>query len=64
MTRLEVIMVLGVPDDISIGTRKYPTPGVYKYGDIEYHFGPRKEDTLWLVYSEDEAGDGITWLKD
>src|ERR1044072_460398 len=63
MTREKVIEVLGPPHDVSIGTRKYPTPAIYKYDDIELHFGPRATDTLGLVCSEEGDDNGITWLK-
>lgn len=49
MTREQVKQALGEPDDISIGTRKYPTPGIYKYGTIELHFLPWKSGTLVAV---------------
>lgn len=50
MTRDEVVAVLGEPDDKSIGTRKYPTPAVYKYGQIELHFQPWKAGKLGLIF--------------
>jgi len=42
MTRDEVTAAIGPPDDVSIGSRRYRTPRVYKYGAIELHFEPEK----------------------
>lgn len=39
MTRKEVIAVLGPPDDTGGTSRKYKTPSIYVYGDIELIFG-------------------------
>jgi hypothetical protein len=50
-SRLEVVTILGEPDDKGGTSRKYPTPSIYKYGDIEVHFGPRYRDTCWLVFN-------------
>jgi len=49
MTRDEVKATLGEPDDISIGTRKYPRPCVWKYGTVELHFYYPTNGGLWLV---------------
>ena len=54
MTRKEVADVLGDPDDTGATSRKYRTPAIYKYGEIELHFEPWKSGTLTMVYTEDE----------
>jgi len=57
MTRAEVVEVLGEPDDMSIGTRKYPTPMIYKYGKVELHFEPWKAGKL-VRFSRPEPPSG------
>lgn len=52
MTREEVKAILGEPDAEGVTSRKYPTPCVYKYGEIELHFLPWKNGTLTTVYTE------------
>lgn len=54
MNRREVISILGEPTDFSIVTKKRKFPEVYKYDNIELHFGRGYDGILWLVYSEDE----------
>jgi len=56
MTRDEVLAVLGVPDDTSIPRRKNLEPDIFKYGEIELHFG--ESGKLWLVYTEVCGEDG------
>lgn len=56
MTREEVKAALGEPTDISIGSRKYPRPCVWKYGDIELHFEYPIDGGLWMVYTETDDG--------
>jgi hypothetical protein len=46
LSREDVIQLLGQPDDIGGTSRKYPTPRIYKYGDIELHFTPYKNGRL------------------
>ena len=62
MTREEVVERLGPPDDVGITSRKYRTPAIYKYGEIELHFEPWKSGRLVRAYTEDEHGIGITLL--
>ena len=62
MTRGEVVAILGQPDDVGVTTRKYKTPSIYKYGEIELHFESWKAGTLWMAYQEDEHGNGIVLL--
>lgn len=49
-TRQEILNIFGEPDDIGVTSRKYPVPSVFKYGDIEIHFGPRARDMAWMVF--------------
>ena len=53
-TRNELRRLLGEPTDTSIPTRGQEQPMIWKYGDIEYHFGD--DDRVWLVYTEDAEG--------
>jgi len=52
MTREEVVAILGEPDAKGGSTRKYPTPSVFKYGDVEIHFQGWKKGTLTFVWDE------------
>ncbi len=62
MTHEEVISILGKPDEIGGTSRKYKTPSICKYGDIELHFKPGKTGLLWMAYCEDEQGEGVVLL--
>jgi hypothetical protein len=53
-TRDELRRLLGEPDDVGGTSRKHPTPVIWKYGDIEYHFDSDREDgRVFLIYTED-----------
>jgi hypothetical protein len=52
MTRSEVIAVLGKPQAEGGTSRKYPTPSIFKYGDIELHFQPWKDGVLCVIWDE------------
>lgn len=52
MSREDVIKILGEPTDTSMGTRKYPTPAIYKYGDMELYFSPWKSGRLQYWHKE------------
>ncbi len=57
MTRDEMFSSCGQPTDIGRGTRKYPTPCVYRYGRIEVAFGPTAKDGLVYVMDIGESGE-------
>jgi hypothetical protein len=42
---------LGEPTDTSLPARSQRQPAIWKYGEIEYHFGP--DGRVRLVYTED-----------
>ena len=63
MTREEVVAVIGEPDDTGGTSRKYKTPCIYKYGDVEVHFELWKTGGLTLVYKEDQDGNPVVLLK-
>lgn len=50
-THEELRQLLGEPTDTSASTRTQRQPMIWKYGDIEYHFGD--DGRVWLVYTED-----------
>lgn len=52
MNRDEVVAVLGEPDAVGGSSRKYKTPGIYRYGEIEYHFLPWKAGKLAFIFHE------------
>lgn len=52
MSRDELKAVLGEPDDVGGTSRKWRTPAIFKYADVEFHFGPGPQGTLILIYRE------------
>lgn len=63
MTRREVIDLLGLPEDLGGTSRKYRSPSILKYGQVELHFEPWKDGRLFLAYTEDEQGVGKVLLE-
>ena len=57
MTRSEIIEIFGEPDATGGTSRKYKTPMLYLYGQVEFAFGPLKSDGL--VYVMDRGKDGM-----
>ena len=55
-SRDELRAVLGPPDETGGNSRKYRTSAIWKYGDLEFHFGPKSTDVLWLIYMENDEG--------
>lgn len=49
ITREQLFEQLGEPDFIGNISRKYKIPMVYKYGELEYYFGPLKTDGLTMI---------------
>jgi hypothetical protein len=64
MTRTQVKEVLGEPTDISIGTRKYPRPCIYKYENTEFHFHYPENGGLWLVGLFENPDEHIVLMKE
>lgn len=52
--REELRRLLGEPTDTSLSTRSQRPSMIWKYGEIEYHFGD--DGRVWLVYTEDAEG--------
>ena len=63
MIRKKFHWLLGQPADTGHPARKYRTPGVYRYGSIEFHFEPWATGRLVRVYTEDVASNGMVLLK-
>ena len=52
ITRDELKAILGEPDDLGGTSRKQVTPLIWKYDELEFHFGHGSDGLLWLIYSE------------
>lgn len=52
MSREQVITILGEPDFYGGVSRKYKTPSIFKYDDIELHFTPYKNGILVTIWDE------------
>jgi hypothetical protein len=52
-TRDQIKAILGEPDDIGGTSRKYKSPTVYKYADIEYWFTPYKDGICFEIVNAD-----------
>ena len=49
MTAKEVIATFGKPDVEDFGTKKYTTPSIWRYGDVEFIFEPWENGRLVRV---------------
>lgn len=52
MTRAELKAVIGEPDDVGGTSRRWRTPAIYKYAELEFHFGLGPQGLLELIYQE------------
>ena len=55
-TRDEVRSLFGEPDDVSCVSQKDHHPAIWKYEELEFHFGDKLSDTLFLVYQDTVDG--------
>jgi hypothetical protein len=62
MTREEMKSIFGEPTAVGRGSRKYRTPPVYRYGQIELGFGPYKDSGLDYVMDIGESGEEHSFL--
>ena len=62
ISREELVALLGEPDDVGGTSRKYRTPGVYKYDDVEFHFAPSNK--LCIIGYDDAEYNFHTVKKD
>ena len=53
-TRDELLHLLGVPNDTMVPTGNQRLSMIWKYGEVEYHFG--KDGRVYLIYKEDAEG--------
>jgi hypothetical protein len=51
MSRDQVRAILGEPDDTGGTSRRHPTPSIWKYDRVEFHF--ERPDSLALIFMED-----------
>lgn len=51
MSRAELRAILGEPDETGGTSRRHPSPRIWKYDRVEFHFGP--PDALVLIFMED-----------
>jgi len=56
MTRQEVKTISGEPDDKGGTSKKQRLSLIWKFYDMEFHFGPRVEDGVNLIYMETKDG--------
>lgn len=54
-TRDQVRQVLGEPDDFSV-EKSGREPAIWKYENLEFHFGWKKDDPLNLIYMDTDDG--------
>jgi len=63
MTRSEIKRILGEPHGVSIGSRKYPRPCIWKYNEVELHFDYPESGGLYLVGLYEDPDNHVTLLK-
>jgi hypothetical protein len=52
MSRDELRAILGSPDDTGGTSRRHRTAAIWKYNELEFHFGSGPDDSLRLIYLE------------
>lgn len=55
-SRNEIQSIFGEPDTVGGFSRKNKLPAILKYGEIEFHFGNKPEDKLYLIYQDNDDG--------
>jgi hypothetical protein len=55
-TRDELRALFGEPDSVGGTSRKHKRPGIWKYGELEFHFERGKTDALFLIWSDTIEG--------
>ncbi len=58
-TREDLRAWFGEPDDVGGTSRKHKTPSIWKYGELEFHFGHLRTDGLWLIFSDSPDGQTV-----
>lgn len=56
ISRKELCAIFGDPHDVAQGFRKAQEPMILKYGEIEFHFGPHRDDGLELIFRDNADG--------
>ena len=54
MSRDELRAIFGQTEVTGGTSCKYPTPTIWKYGELEFHFGSKADDKLSLIYMEQD----------
>jgi hypothetical protein len=60
MSREELGALSGAPDAIGGTSRGNPAPAIWRYGDLEFHFGLGESDQLFLIYLEQEGAVSVS----
>jgi hypothetical protein len=55
-TREEIRSLFGEPDAVGGTSHKHKAPSIWKYGELEFHFGKKSTDTLSLIWSDTPDG--------
>ncbi len=58
ISRRELQIALGDPDDVGGTSRRHPRPAIWRYEQVEFHFDD--DDALRLIYAE--GPDGVVAL--
>lgn len=48
--------LFGEPDRIGGVSSRHTKGTIWKYGELEFHFGPKKTDALFLIWSDTPDG--------
>ena len=55
-TREHIRSLFGEPDKMGGTSHKHTTPSIWKYGELEFHFGHKSTDVLSLIWSDTADG--------
>ncbi len=55
-TREHIRALFGEPDQVGGTSRKHKMPAIWKYGELEFHFGHKSTDVLSLIWSDSPDG--------
>jgi len=59
-TREDIRALFGEPDTTGGTSHKHKTPAIWKYGELEFHFGKQSTDVLSLIWSD--TPDGVVMI--
>ena len=55
-TREHIRDLFGEPDKMGGISRKHKIPAIWKYGELEFHFGNKRTDVLSLIWADGPSG--------